>query len=115
MIDNDYFKREEFACKCGCGFDAVDVELLDILTKIRTYFNAPVSITSGCRCESHNRAIGGSPTSQHKLGKAADIVVRGINPSEVYEYIDIILEGRGGAGLYEGWCHVDVRDNKARW
>ena len=29
------FSRSEFACKCGCGFDAVDVDLLAGLQALR--------------------------------------------------------------------------------
>ena len=68
-----HFSREEFECGCGCGFAAVDVELLDILEKVRSKFNAPVTITSACRCAEHNSAIGGSYGSKHKKGIAADI------------------------------------------
>ena len=48
---NKYFHRSEFACKCGCGFDTVDTELLKVLTRLRVRFNKPVKITSACRCE----------------------------------------------------------------
>jgi uncharacterized protein YcbK (DUF882 family) len=115
MIESEVFKREEFACKCGCGFDVVDAELLDVLESIRYHFDTPVIITSGCRCREHNIAEGGSEGSQHTLGKAADIVVRGVDPSLVYEYFDSRFPNRGGAGMYKDRTHVDVRDEKARW
>jgi len=49
-----HFYRDEFACQCGCGFDTVDHELVKILEDVRKTFNAPVHISSGCRCEKHN-------------------------------------------------------------
>lgn len=110
-----HFKRKEFACKCGCGFDAVDKELLDVLEKVRTRFNQPVTITSGCRCVEHNKDIGGSESSQHVFGKAADIVVKNISPRAVFNFLDKYQPLRYGLGLYEGWVHVDVRSTKARW
>jgi len=30
-MDTIYFKRGEFVCSCGCGFDTVDVDLLPVL------------------------------------------------------------------------------------
>ena len=72
---SEHFSREEMACKCGCGLDTVDAELLSLLEKIRAHFDRPITINSGCRCEAHNRAVGGSKNSQHLIGRAADIVV----------------------------------------
>lgn len=43
---------------------------------------SPVIITSGYRCEEHNRAVGSVRNSQHLLGNAADIVVDGVTPKE---------------------------------
>lgn len=110
-----YFTRKEFACQCGCGYDTVDAALLTILEGIRSLYGAPVTVTSGCRCDSHNRNVGGSKNSQHRMGKAADIKVQGVDPTEVYDQLDNVMQGWGGLGLYESWVHVDVRDEPARW
>ena len=69
---SQYFKRSEFACKCGCGFDTVDSILLETLEAVRLHFKVPVTITSGCRCLAHNAAVGGAKASQHTLGRASD-------------------------------------------
>ena len=47
----------------------------------------PVHITSGYRSPELNRVIGGSKTSQHCYGLAADIVVGGYSPFEVCEWV----------------------------
>ena len=83
-----HFSRYEFACKCGCGFDTVDAELITVLEDIRGHFDRPVSINSAARCKEHNESIGGGKRSQHLLGKAADIVVKGIDPAVVYRYLE---------------------------
>lgn len=111
---NLYFKRKEFACKCGCGFDVVDTELLNILTEIREHFNRPVKITSGCRCEKHNKAVGGADKSFHALGKAADIKVKGFSADEVYNFVNQHYPHLFGVILYPTWVHVDVRDTAYR-
>ena len=59
------FDRSEFACKCGCGYDNIDVSLVLDLQRIRNRFGRPIVVTSGCRCEKHNAAEGGSPLSDH--------------------------------------------------
>jgi hypothetical protein len=42
------------------------------LQPIRNRLNFPLEITSGYRCEEVNRLVGGVPTSQHRVGQAAD-------------------------------------------
>ena len=108
-----YFKREEFACKCGCGFDTVDFALVSALEKIRLRYGQPITITSGCRCEAHNKAVGGSQNSQHLKGRAADIVVKNVHPDDVAETADILEVG--GIGTYPTFTHIDTRNNRARW
>lgn len=110
-----YFSRKEFACKCGCGFDVVDVGLIQILEDLREHFKSPIRITSGCRCDEHNKNIGGSIGSQHTKGKAADIKVDGVEPSKVYEYLDSECKDCCGVGKYNWWTHIDSRNSKARW
>lgn len=112
---SENFNREEFACKCGCGFASVDVELLNLLEKVRAFFSKPVTINSACRCEKHNEAVGGSRGSKHKLGIAADIVVKDVNPQDVYYFLDRHQPNKLGLGNYKSFTHVDVREVKARF
>ena len=114
MKISKFFDSKEFECKCGCGFWQVDKSLLALLNELRMLFDAPIIVNSGCRCSKHNKKIGGSPRSQHLLGKAADIVVKGKDPKEIYEYIDKTYIGFG-IGLYDSFVHVDTREKKTRW
>jgi len=109
------FYREEFECKCECGFDTVDVILLQVLEDIRGYFGEPLSINSACRCDSHNESVGGSKTSQHLLGKAADITMKNVTPLRLSQYIDAKYPETLGLGVYDSFVHVDSRIRKARW
>lgn len=46
-----------------------------VLEEVRTLLgNAPMVITSGYRSPAVNRAVGGSPTSAHMRGEAADFI-----------------------------------------
>lgn len=109
------FSRAEFACGCGCGFAAVDYELLACLETIRAHFAKPVRINSACRCASHNLAVGGEPASKHLHGMAADFVVVGVSPAKVHQFMVGVWPEQYGMGMYKTWCHLDVRSNKARW
>ena len=111
-----HFSRKEFTCRCGkCGFNTVDAELISVLEDVRHYFKKPVKINSGARCTAHNMDEGGTPTSQHLLGRAADIVVESVLPSRVYEYINSKYPNEYGLGCYAEFTHIDTRSNKARW
>jgi uncharacterized protein YcbK (DUF882 family) len=111
-----HFKSEEFACKCGCGFDNISLELVAVLENIRDTYMYPVKINSGCRCCDHNKAVGGEEKSKHMQGIAADIVVEGYSPAKIYQYLDQKYKGKYGIGEYPGWVHIDVRrGSAARW
>ena len=112
---SQHFARSEFACNCGCGFDVIDYDLLTTLERIRRLFRAQIKINSGARCLKYNRSIGSKDTSQHVLGKAADIEVKGISPDEVADFAEKIMVDRGGIGRYTNFVHIDSRDKKARW
>lgn len=109
------FKRSEFACRCGCGFDTVDAKLLEVLEDVRVHFGKPIVITSGCRCGKHNKKIGGSKKSKHIIGRAADFKIKDISPGEAYSYLDSRYPEELGLGLYKSWVHIDSREKKARW
>ena len=47
----------------------------EILQPIRSKWGSAIVVTSAYRCEALNKAVGGSRTSQHRLGEAADIKV----------------------------------------
>ena len=121
------FSKSEFDCKCGCEMpnDVLDnIKLLAIeLQTIRDYVGQPIKINSAYRCELHNSMIGSnSKTSQHILGKAADITIDTFTPGEVVDVIEnLLVNGMlgsfyiGGLGRYNTFTHLDIRDYKARW
>lgn len=111
------FKVKEFACKDGSDTVLIDSRLVDYLQMIRSHFNKPVTISSGYRTASYNASVGGTKTSYHVQGMAADIKVDGVNPVIVGMYAQTI--GAGGIGLYAyvsgGFVHIDSRTQQYRW
>ncbi len=81
------FKVREFACK-GSDVVLLDDELVVLLQCIREHFGKPVYITSGYRTAAHNAAVGGSKSSQHLLGRAADFHVEGVPVAAVAAYAE---------------------------
>lgn len=116
------FTVREFRCRDGSDTIMVDQTLVVLLQAIREHFGKAVTITSGYRTGTHNTAVGGSKSSQHLLGRAADIQVAGVSVEDVAAYAESLLPGWGGLGRYpvkagrtKGWVHVDTRPNKSRW
>lgn len=111
------FKVSEFACKDGTDPVFVAPALVGVLQHIRDYFGAAVTINSGYRTPSYNTKVGGAAASQHCLGTAADIVVKGKTPADVGAYARKLMPNYGGVGIYRksGFVHVDVREKKTDW
>ena len=116
------FKVREFRCRDGSDAIMIDQTLVVLLQAIREHFGKPVTITSGYRTAAHNTAVGGAKSSQHLLGRAADIQVQDTDPLAVAAYAESLMPGWGGVGRYpvkpgraRGWVHVDTRPNKSRW
>lgn len=112
---SEHFDRAEFACVCGCGFDTVDAELLEVLQDLRYISGSALHITSGCRCRAHNQAVGGAPGSLHLQGRAADIASTVLTPTEIYYHFTQAYPDRFGVGCYPYHVHIDTRAKPARW
>ena len=84
--DIKHFKKGEFTCKCGCGANNISLNLVKIADQIRDYFGKPVIITSGTRCATHNKRVGGVANSRHLSGKACDLYVVGVPQSKLLDY-----------------------------
>ena len=116
--------RSEFACKCGCGFDTADVELVTVLQECVDYFgdNVRIQITGPNRCVEHNASVGGASNSQHIYARAADFKLfyrdtgEQIEPDLVAGYFEEKYSDRFGIGRYTNRTHLDTRTNgPARW
>lgn len=113
---SDHFSRWEVTCKCGCGFNTADYELVIVVEDVREHFGQKVTINSWCRCKMHNVNEGGKPSSQHLLGKGSDIVVENVPANVVAGYLENKYFSKYGIGRYDDFTHIDVRSGlKARW
>lgn len=101
--------------------DAIRKLCETLLEPLRAHFGKPVVIHSGYRCPDLNAAIGGSSTSQHPKGEAADFHVVGVSLQEVFDWIrkesglpfgQVILEGK-----IPLWVHLSTGTKREalRW
>lgn len=119
-----YFSIEEL-CKTNYDVDNTpDIEsklnlikLVDnVLDPLREALGMPIKVNSGYRCEELNKKVGGSKTSQHKTGCAADITCK--DNKKLYElcktmdYDQLIWEYGDDEKPY--WVHISYagKDNR---
>lgn len=112
------FSRAEFACKCGCGFDDINMDLVTRLQILRNELGVPIKIRSGCRCKAHNEAEGGKPNSEHLTGEGADLECLG--SASRYQMKRAIYSRRlfNRIGNGEDFLHVGVSStltNDVEW
>lgn len=103
------FTLNEFQCPC-CKRVMVHPKLLSMLQKLRDLTKGPLYITSGYRCKSENRRVGGVPNSYHLYGMAADVYSKTVTLDNL---LDLAAEvGFTGIGYYrfKGFLHLDIRE-----
>lgn len=86
---------------------------VDILQPLRDVIGLSITISSGYRPPELNRLIGGSTTSAHPYGRAADIIINGMTPLDVAKtirgmelpYDQVIHE-------FGQWVHTGIPDEE---
>ena len=91
-----------------------------VLQPLRNRYGKPIKISSGYRCKTLNKAIGGVSTSQHLKGEAVDINNGQIENKKLFLLASkMIKEGVITVGQlidekgYK-WLHISLPDNKHR-
>ena len=92
-----------------------------VLQPVRDHFGKGVKVNSGFRHPQVNAAVGGSTTSDHCKGMAADIEIPGVANGDLAQWIvdnlefrQVILEFYTPGVPDSGWVHVSFNpeDNK---
>lgn len=96
---------------------ALDALMWNVLDPIRRMWGKPIIVNSGYRCPKLNAAIGGSVTSQHMKGEAADITAG--DPTKNKELFDMIAQSAIPFDQLIDeknyrWIHVSYRPNGRR-
>ena len=85
----------------------------NVLQKVRDHYGKGVKVNSAYRSPESNAAVGGSKTSDHCKGMAADIEIPGVANADLaqwimdnLEYTQLILEFYTPGIPDSGWVHV---------
>ena len=99
----------------------MQVLAFNVLQKVRDHFAKAVKVNSGFRHPDVNAKVGGSKTSDHCKGMAADIEISGVANADLAQWIvdncdfrQVILEFYTPGIPDSGWVHVSYNpaDNK---
>jgi len=92
-----------------------------VLQPVREHFGKSVTVNSAYRSPESNAAVGGSKTSDHCKGQAADIEIAGIANAELalwimdnLDYTQLILEFYTQGVPDSGWVHVSYDPNNLK-
>jgi len=82
-----------------------------VLEPLRVYVDSPIRISSGYRPPVLNDLIGGSKTSAHRFGRAADFTVIGQTPFETVQSV-LALNPVFDQVIHEfgRWVHVGIAE-----
>ena len=85
-------------------------QTLQMMERIRLHINAPITITSGYRCEALNRVIGSKPGSDHTLAFAVDFKAsRAGTPAQIAKSLALVIDMLNIGQLileFGSWVHV---------
>lgn len=86
----------------------------NILDPLREKYGKPIRVNSGYRCEALNKAVGGSRTSQHCSGLAADITIGSPSKNKILFGMIMAMDLPYDQIIDEkdfAWVHVSYSDN----
>lgn len=83
---------------------------LNVMQPLRDWYGKPINITSGYRSPKLNKAIGGSTTSDHCLGRAIDFTLPKEDYQKVFSWIKENCEFDQLINEFNfQWIHVSFR------
>ena len=113
---SEHFSQKELSCPC-CGVIYYDSRAVHRLERLRSIMWSPITVTSGCRCHNHNKAIRGHSNSMHltfkknkKVGALGfDIRIRNTNEKWRNKLIREALALGFSIGINKSFIHLDLR------
>ena len=101
----NFFSDKEMECHC-CHFQAMDPDFMQKLNAARAMADIPFYITSGFRCDQHNKDVGSTSTN-HTTGRAVDIRCTS-SPNRKIIIAALLEAGMSGLGVGKDFIHCDT-------
>ena len=129
--------KSETALKLGIDNAPTDetiqnniIELIEVLDGVREAWtikcekecwdNPAIVVNSGYRCDALNKAIGGSKTSAHSIGAAADIEPKNQRNKEFLRFLehhipfDQLLNEKPDKNGVPSWIHIGLKNRQGK-
>lgn len=97
------------------------IDLINILNVIREEWGYPIKVNSGYRCPALNKVVGGSKTSHHLEGKAADLTTGNKQDNKALFNLIIKLQQENKINFTQlidennfSWVHLGVDKNNLK-
>lgn len=91
--------QSEFDCRCNnahCHQTLIHEDVIQNFQAMRDEYGYAIHVTSGMRCQEHNKKVGGKHNSRHQSGFAIDVTAE-----RLHELYDIGKKYFDRAILYE--------------
>lgn len=93
-------------------------ELIKFLNPLREAWGSPILVTSGYRSKKLNRLVGGSPSSVHMIGYAADLVPKNGKMTDFKKFVRNYLKDKKfdqciieRNARNSEWIHLGLKNN----
>lgn len=108
----DEQRDARFKCRC-CGVNYIDPRVIPLHREMEIHAGEKLAVTSGYRCERHNRDVGGKNTSSHVKGLAWDVAC---DSSDLrYRLVAAAIRvGVARIGIGKNFMHFDIDRQKTR-
>ncbi len=94
-----WFDYENFACRCGCEDNQIDLDLIVELDLLRDVLGFPIIVTSGYRCVNHPDEIKKqSGPGPHTTGLAVDLA---LSRTKGFQFMELAFTRKSFTGV--GW------------
>ena len=109
------FSAHEFDCPCDhCNITLVKQSTINSCQAARYDLNRALYLTSGYRCEHHNREVGGVGLSNHLDGGGADLACP--KEMDIYDFAKVLRKHFLYVKVYVGgnYCHCDNEERQRK-
>lgn len=110
-----HFEPYETQCRCGCGRNDVDHNVMLLMDKFREGIGRPVYFHSVCRCIIHNRNEGSEDTSSHTISPVTAVDIEAKTKRDRFKTLEFLIkEGFTRIGIARTFIHADLDENKTQ-